>query len=28
LKRRPLLLADLEEEAKNLRDLGFSLQLS
>jgi len=28
LKRRPLLLADLEEEAKNLRDMGFSLQLS
>ena len=28
LKHRPLLEADLEEEAKNLRDLGFSLQLS
>jgi exopolyphosphatase/guanosine-5'-triphosphate,3'-diphosphate pyrophosphatase len=28
LKHRPLLEADLDEEAKNLRDLGFSLKVS
>jgi exopolyphosphatase/guanosine-5'-triphosphate,3'-diphosphate pyrophosphatase len=28
LKGRPLLAADLEEESKNLRDLGFSLKVS
>jgi len=28
LKHRPLLEADLEEETKNLRDLGFSLRVS
>jgi len=28
LKHRPLLEADLEEETKNLRDLGFSLRIS